>query len=54
MARFFGRFEHGLDAKGRVILPAKFRVHFEHGGYLSQYTSRCLALLLHTLRSNGC
>jgi len=44
MARFFGRFEHGLDAKGRVILPAKFRVHFEHGGYLSQYHDGCLAL----------
>jgi len=44
MARFFGRFEHGLDAKGRVILPAKFRVNFEHGGYLSQYHDGCLAL----------
>jgi MraZ protein len=44
MARFFGRFEHGLDAKGRVILPAKFRVHFEHGGYLTQYHDGCLAL----------
>ena len=44
MARFFGRFEHGLDAKGRVILPAKFRVHFEHGGYLSQYHDGRLAL----------
>jgi MraZ protein len=44
MARFFGRFEHGLDAKGRVILPAKFRINFEHGGYLSQYHDGCLAL----------
>jgi MraZ protein len=43
-ARFFGKHEHALDLKGRVILPARFRAAFEHGGYLSQYTSRCLAL----------
>lgn len=44
MARFFGRHEHSLDTKGRLILPAKFRMHFEHGGYLTQYRDRCLAL----------
>jgi MraZ protein len=44
MARFFGRYEHSLDAKGRLILPSKFRPAFERGGYLSQYNDRCLAL----------
>lgn len=44
MTRFFGRFEHSLDAKGRLILPARFRIHFDHGGYLTQYLDRCLAL----------
>lgn len=44
MARFFGRYEHSLDAKGRLILPAKFRGSFERGGYLTQYLNRCLAL----------
>ena len=44
MARFFGRYEHSLDAKGRLILPSKFRPAFESGGFLSQYNDRCLAL----------
>jgi MraZ protein len=43
-ARFFGRHEHSLDAKGRVILPARFRASFGPQAYLSQYLDRCLAL----------
>jgi MraZ protein len=44
VARFFGRHEHSLDDKGRVILPAKFRSHFEHGGYLAPEQDGCLSL----------
>jgi MraZ protein len=44
LARFFGRYEHSLDDKGRLILPAKFRPLFEHGGFISQYRDGCLAL----------
>ena len=44
MAKFFGRFENKLDLKGRIILPAKFRDQFLHGGYLSQFLEGCLAL----------
>ncbi len=44
MARFFGRFEHTLDGKGRLILPAKFRAPFEAGGFLTQNLDGCLAL----------
>jgi transcriptional regulator MraZ len=44
VARFFGRYEHSLDVKGRLILPSKFRVDFERGGYLTQFFDGCLAL----------
>ena len=44
MARFFGRYEHSLDDKGRVILPSKFRGPFEQGGYLTEYQDGCLSL----------
>ena len=43
-ARFFGRYEHSLDVKGRVILPARFRASFGPQAFLSQYQDRCLAL----------
>ncbi|MGH9076065.1 MAG: division/cell wall cluster transcriptional repressor MraZ [Acidimicrobiales bacterium] len=41
---FFGRFQHSLDAKGRVILPSRFRVAFDTVAYLSQHVEGCLAL----------
>jgi MraZ protein len=44
MAKFFGRFEHSLDDKGRVILPVKFRAPFDDGGFVSEYQDGCLAL----------
>ena len=41
---FVGRFDHSLDAKGRVILPARYRPSFERGGYLALNFERCLSL----------
>ncbi|MGA2123739.1 MAG: hypothetical protein ABSG58_04855 [Acidimicrobiales bacterium] len=44
MLGFVGQFQHSLDAKGRLILPAKFRSEFERGGHLSPNTEGCVAL----------
>ena len=43
-ARFFGRYEHSLDVKGRITLPARFRANFDTLAYVSQHNERCLAL----------
>jgi len=41
---FFGRYEHSLDTKGRVVLPVRFRSHFDSQAFLTQYLDGCLAL----------
>lgn len=42
---FVGSFEHSLDAKGRIVLPAAFRSAFESSGYLIKAPDGCLALM---------
>jgi len=46
--RFAGRYEHSLDTKGRLVLPARLRTAFEGlGGYLAKGDEGCLALWPH-------
>jgi MraZ protein len=45
---FSGHSEHTLDAKGRVIVPAKYRSYFADGGRLGIGTNRSLALWTHS------
>jgi MraZ protein len=44
VAQFYGRYEHSLDQKGRVTLPARYREAFADGVFVGQYRERCLAL----------
>ena len=42
--RFFGQFQHTLDEKGRLILPAEFRPGLEAGAYIGRFPDHCLAI----------
>ena len=44
MLGFVGQFQHTLDVKGRLILPAKFRPELDRGGHMSPNTEGCIAL----------
>ncbi len=41
---FVGTFEHTLDAKGRLVLPAKIRGHLDGIAYLAPQGSNSIAL----------
>lgn len=41
---FLGRFNHNLDAKGRLAIPAKFRAGLADGMVLTRGIDRCLTL----------
>lgn len=41
---FMGEFSHNLDAKGRLIIPARFRNELKDGLILTQGLDGCLAL----------
>lgn len=37
-----GEYQHTLDPKGRLVLPAKFRDHFSDGCVITKGQERCL------------
>jgi MraZ protein len=41
---FLGEHSHSLDAKGRVILPARFRDQLEGGAVMAKALDGCLAV----------
>jgi len=41
---FIGSYEHSLDAKSRIVLPAQFRKEFATEAFLTQHYEGCLAL----------
>ena len=42
---FLGQFQHNLDEKGRLMIPAAFRQTLEGGAYVTQGFDRCLMVM---------
>ncbi|OQX64927.1 MAG: division/cell wall cluster transcriptional repressor MraZ [Anaerolinea sp. 4484_236] len=42
---FLGQYQHSLDAKGRLIIPARFRDSLEDGAFVTQGFDRCLMVM---------
>jgi MraZ protein len=41
---FLGEFQHSLDTKGRVILPARYRDQLAEGAYVTKGRGGCLSV----------
>ena len=42
---FLGQFQHNLDDKGRLMIPARFREMLEGGAFITQGFDRCLMVM---------
>lgn len=42
---FLGQFQHNLDDKGRLMIPARFRDLLEGGAFITQGFDRCLMVM---------
>ena len=45
---FLGQFQHNLDDKGRLMIPARFRELLEGGAYITQGFDKCLMVMTAT------
>ena len=46
---FLGEYVHALDEKGRLTIPAKFRVHLERGLVITRGLDGCLFAFTHVV-----
>jgi MraZ protein len=44
VAMFLGEYEHTIDAKGRMAVPARFRAQMDHGAVISKGMGACLSV----------
>jgi MraZ protein len=42
---FLGQYQHSLDTKGRLIVPARFRDDLAEGGFVTRGFDRCLMVM---------
>ncbi len=42
---FLGQYQHSLDEKGRLMIPARFRELLDGGAYITQGFDRCLMVM---------
>ncbi len=45
---FLGQFQHTLDEKGRLTIPARFRELLDGGAYITQGLDQCLVVMTST------
>lgn len=45
---FLGQYQHSIDDKGRLMVPARFRESLEGGAYITQGFEKCLMVMTET------